>query len=70
VVNDVGGALGVSLGVGLPGLLGSVGDVVAGLEGGLLGLTGTGGGVVTSVEVALRDLQLALEAAVDVRVAA
>jgi len=70
VVNDVGGALGVSLGVGLPGLLGSVGDVVAGLEGGLLGLTGTGGGVVTSVGVAVSDLQLALEAAVGVRVAA
>jgi hypothetical protein len=70
VVNDIGGALGASLGVGLPGLLGTTGDVVQGLEGGLLGLTGTGGGVVTSVEVALRDLQLALEAGVDVRVAA
>jgi hypothetical protein len=54
----------------LPGLLGTTEDVVQGLEGGLLGLTGTGGGVVTSVDVGLRDLQLALEAAVDVRVAA
>jgi hypothetical protein len=69
VVNEVGGALGASLGVGLPGLLGTVGDVVEGLQGGLLGLTGTGGGVVTSMEVALRDLQLALQAAVDVRAA-
>ncbi|MGA7051739.1 MAG: hypothetical protein WBZ37_10745, partial [Mycobacterium sp.] len=62
VAVQLGGALSASLGVGLPGLLGSGETLTAGIDGATTGLVKTGEGVVTSLDTALRDLELSLRA--------
>jgi hypothetical protein len=66
---QVGGALfggfAATLGVGAPGVLGLAADLATGLSGAASTLEQTGGSVVVSINTALTDLELALQAAIE-----
>jgi hypothetical protein len=52
-----------SIGVAFPGFIGAGAALAAGVAGASAGLEQTGGSVVTSLDVALTDLELSLQAA-------
>jgi hypothetical protein len=65
VADQIAGALSATVGVGFPGLFHAGESFAVGLEDAANGLVQTGGTVVTSVEAALSDLGLSLQAALD-----